>query len=326
MGKQLIYDLVIVGAGPAGISMAAEAIQHGTLSERILVLEKTLEHNSSIRKLYPDEKLVTANYKGGSNVCHGVACISDMSKAQALDYFDSVISKYGIQISYGKAVDSISKEFGHFKIGLAATEILARVCVLAIGIFGKPNRPNFSIPVLLKDRTHYEINSKNFKNNKILVIGGGDSASEYAQYLVARNNQVFLSYRQAQFHRMNYENRSKLEDLIQQQKVSFLAESEVDNIAEFGEQVVVTFKQSIFPPMHFDHIVLALGGSSPNNFLRNNGIQVSGDRPFVGDGYESNIPGIFIIGDLVSDRKGGSIITAFNTSKSAMEKIASHYL
>ena len=56
-----VYDLVIIGAGPAGISMAVEAILAGVNRDRILVLEKSEAHSWSIRKFYPEQKLVKAN-------------------------------------------------------------------------------------------------------------------------------------------------------------------------------------------------------------------------------------------------------------------------
>ena len=61
-----MYDLIIIGAGPGGIALAAEACASGISQSQILVLEKDATHNSAIRQLYPDQKLTTANYKGFS--------------------------------------------------------------------------------------------------------------------------------------------------------------------------------------------------------------------------------------------------------------------
>ncbi|MFN4111165.1 MAG: NAD(P)-binding domain-containing protein, partial [Ignavibacteria bacterium] len=55
---------IIVGAGPAGISTAVEAINAGISSEKILIIEKAEAHSFTIRKFYPQSKPVTANYKG----------------------------------------------------------------------------------------------------------------------------------------------------------------------------------------------------------------------------------------------------------------------
>ena len=71
------FDLVIVGAGPAGIALAAEARAAGVSPERILVLEKAHEHSWIIRKYYPVSKPVLATYKGIEAKCEGVLCIPD---------------------------------------------------------------------------------------------------------------------------------------------------------------------------------------------------------------------------------------------------------
>jgi len=86
-----MYELIIIGAGPAGISMAAEARSVSLPSEHIRVLEKRPTHSWAIRKFYPAKKTVLANYKGIEAVCKGVLCISDMSKDETLTYIDRAI-------------------------------------------------------------------------------------------------------------------------------------------------------------------------------------------------------------------------------------------
>ena len=73
-------SVLIVGAGPAGISMGVEAANNGIDSDKILVVEKFPEHSWSIRKFYPDQKLVMATYKGQEPNCLGDMCIMDSSK------------------------------------------------------------------------------------------------------------------------------------------------------------------------------------------------------------------------------------------------------
>jgi hypothetical protein len=91
----LMYEMIIVGAGPAGVSMAVEARAVGISSTQILVLEKGDTHSWAIRKFYPAAKVVLANYKGIEAVCAGVMCISDMSKEETLTYIDRAIADHG---------------------------------------------------------------------------------------------------------------------------------------------------------------------------------------------------------------------------------------
>ena len=82
-----MYEMIIIGAGPAGISMAAEARGVGIPTEKIVVLEKGDAHSWAIRKFYPAAKPVLANYKGINAVCTGVMCLTDMSK-EMIDEFN----------------------------------------------------------------------------------------------------------------------------------------------------------------------------------------------------------------------------------------------
>src|ERR1700752_3973902 len=99
-----MYELVIIGAGPGGIALAAEAFASGIDPNQILILEKSHQHNWAIRQLYPEQKITTANYKGFEAKCEGLLCLSDMTKTQTIEYFDKVISDYHINIKYDAEV------------------------------------------------------------------------------------------------------------------------------------------------------------------------------------------------------------------------------
>ena len=73
-------------------------------------------------------------------------------------------------------------------------------------------------------------------------------------------------------------------------------------------------------------VVYALGGSTPENFLKTVGIEFNGDSPHLQEGYETSVPGMFLVGDLSAGPRGGSIIWAFNSANTAMRKICREYL
>jgi len=91
-----MHDLIIIGAGPGGIALAAEAFASGIDQSQILILEKGPTHNSAIRQLYPEKKLTTANYKGFAARCEGLLCVRDMTKPETLQFFDKIISDYHV--------------------------------------------------------------------------------------------------------------------------------------------------------------------------------------------------------------------------------------
>ena len=125
-------ELLIVGAGPAGISMAAEAINAGIPAEKIVIIEKSHEHSWAIRKFYPAQKLVTANYKGKEAVCNGVMCIMDSSKQETLSYLDQIIAGMKINVHYEEVVHKMEKtENGYFAKRLTEAQKSRKLLITA---------------------------------------------------------------------------------------------------------------------------------------------------------------------------------------------------
>ncbi len=323
----MIYDIIIIGAGPAGISTAVESTKAGISSEKILIIEKAEDHSFTIRKYYHDSKPVTANYKGIEAKCFGVMCLSDTTKEEAISYLDKAIRENNLQVRYLETVHKIQKnEKDLFIVFTDKNQYLSKIVVVAIGILGKPNKPNYKIPSSLKDKVLFEITDKKIKNSKVLVVGGGDSASEYCQYLTQEGNDVTLSYRKSEFIRMNDINRESVLALEKTKKLKILRNSNIIELLDEGGKPKVIFNEKEYPPMVFDYIVYALGGTTPKNFLKAIGIDFEMENSTLNNKVETNIPGLFLVGDLSAGSKGGSINWAFNSARIAIEKICKDYL
>src|SRR5215471_12736815 len=152
-----MYEIVIIGAGPGGIALAAEANASGVSPEQILILEKGHTHNWAIRQLYPEHKITTANYKGFEARCEGLLCLSDMTKAQTIEFFDKIISDYHVNIQYDAevfAMERVNDAAGsYFHIKSSSGTFVSKVLAVAIGIFGRPNKPKeYSLPPSLRQR------------------------------------------------------------------------------------------------------------------------------------------------------------------------------
>jgi thioredoxin reductase (NADPH) len=323
-----MYDILIIGAGPAGISMAVEARSAGIAPEGVLVLEKAPEHSFSLKKYYPADKLVTANYKGFEAACTGVMCMPDLSKSETISYLDQTLRQFDIHVRNEETVHKIFRHEGaqRFTVSTDRGEFDTKTVVIAIGILGKPNKPEYQLPRTLRNQLLFDVTSVPVENAGVLVVGGGDSASEYVQFLVQRGNRVTLSYRRKEFTRMNDINRESLSALERRQQVAVLHGSNIEKITDAGGRPQVHFKEESFGAQTYDFIVYALGGSTPDNFLRTIGIEFNGDSPHLQEGYETSVPGMFLVGDLSAGPKGGSIIWAFNSANTAMRKILKEYL
>lgn len=326
-----MYDLIIIGAGPGGISLAAEACASGIDPSQILLLEKGPTHNSAIRQLYPEQKLTTANYKGFSPRCEGLLCLSDMSKSETIEFFDKVIADYRINIQFNaevSAMHGINQEGGaRFRVESSRGTYESRVLAVAIGIFGRPNKPKeYRLLPSLKERLLFDMTSYAIENEDVLVVGGGDTAAEYVQYLHAQSNRVTLSYRQKEFSRLSKQNHDALFAMEARHEVEILRGSNIKQVEDEAGRPRVVFKESEFHPRTFDRVIYALGGTTPANFLRTLGIAFNDQGPIFDGAGATNVPGLYLIGDLVVGRKGGSIITAFNSAVHAMKRICMHDL
>lgn len=321
-----MYDIIIVGAGPAGISMAVEARKSGVAKEKMLIIEKSAEHSFTIKKYYPENKLVTANYKGFEAACTGVMCLMDSSKHETISFLDKSIQEYELQTQYNETVHKILQKKNEKKFVVFSDKNVyeTKIIVIAVGILGKPNKPEYKIPLSLREKVLFDITSGDILNSRVLVVGGGDSASEYCQYLVEKNDAVTLSYRKKEFRRMNELNKASLLKLNEEKKVSLYLESEINAVEDEDGKAKVNFSDHTSEV--FDYLVYALGGSTPENFLKLIGISFDGPDPVLKEGYETNIPGLFLTGDLSAGKKGGSIIWAFNSSNTAMKRICENYL
>jgi thioredoxin reductase (NADPH) len=323
-----MFDMIVIGAGPAGISMASEARAAGITPDRILILERAAEHSFSIKKYYPDNKLVTANYKGFEAVCTGVMCLVDSSKHETISYLDRTISEQTITVHYEETVFKIHRDLSEqrFTITTDRDSYDAKVVVIAIGILGKPNKPAYRIPPALKDRVLYDVTTTDLRGADILVVGGGDSASEYCQYLVQKDNRVTLSYRRNDFSRMNDINRQSILALAERGQVGILYGSNVTALRDDAGKPGALFAEPGFGTRTYDFVLYALGGTTPRNFLKTIGIEFDGEDPYVQEAHETNVRGMFLIGDLSAGTKGGSIIWAFNSANTAMRRICREYL
>ncbi len=317
-------DLLVVGAGPSGIALIAEARAAGVPAERILVLEKADTHSWIIRKYYAPSKPVLANYKGIEARCDGVLCIPDLSREETLTYLDSAIRDSGVEVRYREDVYRIAREpDGRFRVESSSGVCRARIVVIAIGVLGRPAKPSYPIPGSLRGKVFFDITSEPTTGLDALVVGGGDTACEYCQFLVQEGNRVTLSYRGTELTRPAPVNRESVLALERQGRLRILWGSSVSGLEPVGARVRVRFEE--MPPLDFDRLVYALGGTTPDNFLKSAGIEYDGPSPRLTDGFATSVPGLFVAGDLTAGKKGGSIILAFNTAAAAMRRICEEH-
>jgi thioredoxin reductase (NADPH) len=254
-----------------------------------------------------------------------------MSKSETIEFFDKVIADYRINIQFNAEVfgmQGLNQEGGtRFRVESSKGTYESKVLAVAIGIFGRPNKPKeYRLLPSLKERLLFDMTSHPIQNEDVLVVGGGDTAAEYVQYLHAQVNRVTLSYRQTEFSRLSKQNHDTLFAMEERNEVEILRGSNIKQVEDETGRPRVVFNEPEFLPRPFDRVIYALGGTTPTNFLRTLGIAFNDQGPIFDEAGATNVSGLYLIGDLVVGKKGGSIITAFNSAVHAMKRICAHDL
>jgi len=305
-----VLNVAVVGGGPAGISVAVECQRAGI--HGVVVLEKGDTHNYMINKLYTHGKRVDAIWKGIAAEPEGALWLQPGNRETYLRTMNDFIERYQVDIRYRQEVGGIERRpDGLFHMDVCGRSMRAHTVVLAIGVMGRPNRPDYRIPRQLMPRVHFNV-ARGIKSQRVLIVGGGDSAAEAAQYLYP-SNEVVLAYRGEDFARMNALNEKIVLELERSEEIRVWRRHDVERVEPAtGALCRVKFKKRGRLEV-FDHVVYCLGGSSPSGFLQAAGLRFRTDFPDVDPRNNgTDIPGLYLAGDLAQKGKG-SIITAFNT-------------
>jgi len=299
------YQLAIIGAGPAGIATAVESYVLGMRD--IVLLEKDENHNATIRKFYKDSKRVDKDWKGQKVELDGTIYFVDGTKESTLDFFDRLLDNEVLELRTHTEVQKIVKNGDAFDVQVAGDSIRARYVVVTIGRMGKPNKPDYKIPPSIRDQVHYTLDGCG-AGEKIMVVGGGDSAIEYAVELCG-NNEVAICYRRGTFRRANPTNQADIAQAIANRAVRALLNTEITGVENESGKVNVLFSDG--SSERFDRIVYAIGGTTPSGFLQSSGIREEDGKPVHDENYETNVPGLFVAGDITQE-SGGSIALGLN--------------
>lgn len=301
-----VYDIAIVGGGPGGIASAIEGVGLGI--KNVIVFEKGESHFTTIRQFYKDGKRVDKDYKGQQVELSGNISFFDGTKESTLDLFGELIESNHINIRFKNEIESIQKVDGVFLIRTAAgEEYRSRFVVIAIGKMGQPNKPSYLIPSSIRKKIQYNANNIE-SHEKLLVVGGGNSAVEYANFL-AQSNDTTLNYRRNEFSRVNEINLKQLQDSIESQKLKARLGVDIEGLEDDEGKVKVNFTDKSSET--FDRVVYAIGGAAPIDFLGKCNLELDEAGVPISHNYESSIGNLFIAGDILL-KSGGSIAAALN--------------
>ncbi|MCX2717048.1 NAD(P)-binding domain-containing protein [Helicobacter sp. MIT 21-1697] len=317
-----IYDVAVVGCGPAGISAAIESQAHNL---SVIALEKGDSHNMSIRKFYKEGKRVDKDYKGQVVQLEGKIDFKDGNRESTLAFFDEILSP--IEVNYQSDVESVTSSSDNGNEGFILTttdnrSYKARFVIICIGKMGQPNKPSYALPPTIRKCINFNANDAQ-QNEKILVVGGGNSAVEYACDLAqnaANGGSVTLNYRRSEFTRINDINATQLQALTQGGKILTKLGIDITELSDNNGKVGVHFSDG--SKESFDRVIYAIGGASPIDFLKK--CSIAADEkgvPLCSPLWESSVKNIFVAGDIAL-KNGGSIAAAIKYGYDIVQEIA----
>jgi CRP-like cAMP-binding protein/thioredoxin reductase len=293
------FKIVIIGAGPAGLSAAAHAAELG-ISHILLEAGQCLA--STVNK-FQKGKLVMA--EPAVLPLRSPMTFAAGTRENILKAWHENIQKHGVNLRLGAQVDKIKGERGNFHITLPSGDVLkSEFVVLAIGLQGNIRKLGVQGEDL--PNVQYQLDDpEEFKDETIVVVGGGDAGVENALAL-AQQNRVLLINREEEFSRCKEGNFNLLQAAIKAGRIEPRINAIVDRVedaAENGFLLKFAVKTSEGVETIACHRVIArLGAIPPRKLVESFGVKFPSSDitsvPELSEQYESNVPGLYIVGAL----------------------------
>ncbi len=262
-----IYDIVIVGAGPAGIAAGMEASKQNL---KFTILESSQRFSTIIN--FPKGKPIFAEPEGYSQKAE--LKIQDGTKESLLDDLYNQVKRINLPIEEEVVVEKIDKKKNHFELLTPAKNYKALRVILAIGKSGNARTldvPGEDLPKVFNRL----FDPADAEGEDVLVVGGGDSALETAIATAEHANSVIISYRKPEFSRPKEGNIEKLNQLVSSGKIKLMLESNVNEIKK--DSVVLIDKDNTEVEIENSMVLTMIGRELPTEFFKRSNIKIEGE-------------------------------------------------
>jgi thioredoxin reductase len=258
-------DVIVVGAGPAGLSASLNCLHHG-LKCRTIERE---DIGGTVRS-YPRKKLVLTQPVVVPG--YGKLKVQEIRKEALMTLWSEIIETTGLEVQTEETVTAIERGKTGFTVRTSKQDYHARRVVLAIGRRGVPRK--LGVPGEDQSKVAYSLREPEaYAGDRILVVGGGDSAVEAALSLAdIPGTSVALSYRKDRFTRIKPKNHERIEAAEQDGSVRLLWNTSVTEIG--ADQVTYRDADGQDHALPNDQVFVFAGGELPTKFLKAAGVMI----------------------------------------------------
>lgn len=283
-------DILIIGAGPVGMFAVFEA---GLLKLKCHLIDALPQSGGQCSEIYPKKPI------------YDIPAYPEILAGDLIDQLAEQIKPFQPGYTLGERAETIDKlEDGTFKVTTnKGTEHFAPVVVIAGGLGSfEPRKPPIPNLVDFEDKgVEYIIKDPEiYRNKRVVISGGGDSALDWSIYLANIAKEVSLVHRRNEF-RGALDSVEKVAELAKEGKINLITEAEVKEIHGNGkvESVLIKQKEDIIT-VATDHLIPLFGLAPKLGPIANWGLEIEKNAIKVNNAldYQTNIPGIFAIGDV----------------------------